>query len=124
MKVFSAIAVAALSSIALAAPLPQPGSAGANPNDFGAQVKRDGDYQAKPNYNPNPYTPGTNPPTTNPPTTNPPYTPPSPPQPPVPPVAKPCGSGTSSGLVGGVIDAAAPITCGVGTTVNNLLGFH
>ncbi|KAJ1962633.1 hypothetical protein GGI12_002538 [Dipsacomyces acuminosporus] len=43
---------------------------------------------------------------------------------PVPRPTQPCGAGTSSGLLGGVIDAVAPITCGLGQTVNNLLGFH
>ncbi|KAJ2490024.1 hypothetical protein IWW37_003499 [Coemansia sp. RSA 2050] len=33
-------------------------------------------------------------------------------------------SGSSSGVLGGVVDAIAPITAGVGTTVNNLAGFH
>ncbi|KAJ2690570.1 hypothetical protein IWW39_000664 [Coemansia spiralis] len=32
--------------------------------------------------------------------------------------------GSSSGVLGGVVDALAPITAGVGTTVNNLAGFH
>ncbi|KAJ2061017.1 hypothetical protein GGI17_003356 [Coemansia sp. S146] len=32
-------------------------------------------------------------------------------------------SGSSSGVLGGVVDAVAPITGGVGTTVNNLAGF-
>ncbi|KAJ2830848.1 hypothetical protein FBU31_002425 [Coemansia sp. 'formosensis'] len=34
------------------------------------------------------------------------------------------GSGSSTGVLGGVVDALAPITGGVGTTVNNLAGFH
>ncbi|KAJ2416023.1 hypothetical protein GGI10_001276 [Coemansia sp. RSA 2530] len=32
--------------------------------------------------------------------------------------------GSSSGVLGGVVDALAPITAGLGTTVNNLAGFH
>ncbi|KAJ2039299.1 hypothetical protein GGI16_005634 [Coemansia sp. S142-1] len=32
--------------------------------------------------------------------------------------------GSSSGLLGGVVDALAPITAGVGKTVNQLAGFH
>ncbi|KAJ2259098.1 hypothetical protein GGI13_000159 [Coemansia sp. RSA 455] len=33
-------------------------------------------------------------------------------------------SGSSSGLLGGVVDALAPVTEGVGKTVNQLAGFH
>ncbi|KAJ2894255.1 hypothetical protein GGI21_000344 [Coemansia aciculifera] len=34
------------------------------------------------------------------------------------------GGGGGSALLGGVVDALAPITAGVGVTVNNLAGFH
>ncbi|KAJ1962634.1 hypothetical protein GGI12_002539 [Dipsacomyces acuminosporus] len=166
MKVNSsiAIAVAALSSSAVAAPIPQPlgilggvvdflgpiasgvgvtlngllgsgkgafasppssgvlggvvnaaspvtGGTGTSANNLlGFKGKRDGAYQAKPSYGAKPQVPSTNSP----------YVPPRP----SPPADKPCGGGISPGLLGGVVDFVAPITCGLGKSLNGLLGFH